>query len=95
MIKVVAKSEVKKGEKDKVLGMLDEMIEKTRAEEGCISYELYEDVNNPNIITFIEEWENEESLNNHIKSEHFQRIIPVVNELKVNPGPADVYKKIK
>lgn len=95
MIKVVAKSELIDGKKEEVLNMLDEMIALTRKEDGCISYELFEDMNNPNIITFIEEWEDMDKLKAHMESEHFKRIVPSTAKFKVNPGPADVYTKIK
>lgn len=95
MIKVVAKSEMKDGTKDQALRMLEEMIELTRQEDGCISYALYENITNPNIITFIEEWADEDKLKAHMNSEHFKRIIPEVNKLKIEPKLADVYKKIR
>lgn len=95
MIKVVAKFVLKDGSKDKVLGILDEMIEKTRKEDGNIKYELFENLNDPNTLTFIEEWENMDKLNDHIASEHFQRIIPSLDEFKAEDNPVDVYKQIK
>ena len=95
MLKVVAKNELKDGTKDKALEMLEEMIELTRQEDGCISYVLFEDINNPNIITFIEAWEDEDKLKAHMNSEHFKRIIPQVNKLKLELEPANVYKKIR
>ena len=95
MIKVVANETLKEGTKDKVLNLLDEMIEKTRQEDGCIAYELYEDINKPNTLAFIEEWESMDKLKAHFESEHFKRIIPQVAEYKAQDDPVGVYKKIK
>lgn len=95
MIKVVAKNIIKDGSADKAIDMLDEMVTKTRAEDGCIGYDLFQDVNDPNVITFIETWENNDKLSAHMESEHFKRIIPAVGELSVEPLAVNVYTQIK
>jgi len=95
MIKVVAKNVLKEGTKEKVLALLDEMIEKTRKEDGCIVYELFEDLDDPNSLAFIEEWESMEKLQAHIDSEHFGRIIPAVGEFLAQDDPVEIYKKLK
>ena len=46
------------------------LIEPTRKESGCISYELYQDSTNPGRLTFIEEWESQEHLDVHLKTPH-------------------------
>lgn len=82
MVKVVAKSYAKEGKVDKILELSKEMVEKTVVEEGCISYELFQDLNDQRAIIIIEEWESEEALNKHMASEHFTRIVPQLNELR-------------
>ena len=56
MIKIVAKNILKEGKKVEFIKTAEELIQKSRAEEGNISYSLFEDVNNENIVAFIEEW---------------------------------------
>ena len=46
------------------------MAEATRAEEGCISYAFYIDVENPNIVRVFEEWESDEALSKHFDTPH-------------------------
>lgn len=94
MIKVVAKSVVKKEKIEKYKKMVDELIEKTRKEDKNISYELYQDVDNPQVLTFIEEWEDHDGLEEHMNSEHFEKIVPQLNELR-ETSEVNVYKKIK
>lgn len=43
-------------------------MEKSRLEEGCISYSLYKDIESDNVYTIIEEWQDAESLNNHFQT---------------------------
>ena len=46
------------------------LIEPTRKEVGCISYELYQDTVNPGKFTFIENWQSKEHLDVHLKTPH-------------------------
>ena len=46
------------------------LVEPTRKEKGCISYELYQDTKNPGKFTFIENWESQEHLDVHLKTPH-------------------------
>jgi len=46
------------------------LIEPTRKEVGCISYELYQDTTNPGKFTFIENWKSKEHLDVHLKTPH-------------------------
>lgn len=94
MIKVVAKSYVKNEKLSKALELTKEMVEKTVKEEGCIRYELFQDVKDPNVMIFIEEWENEEALNKHMVSEHFKRIIPQLNEQREKASEVNICKKL-
>jgi quinol monooxygenase YgiN len=51
----------------------------SRAEEGCLSYRLYEDTETENEFVFVEEWESEEALQRHFRTPHiaqFMRAIP-------------------
>lgn len=46
------------------------LIEPTRKEKGCISYDLYQDTTNPGRFTFIENWQSKEHLDVHLKTPH-------------------------
>ena len=95
MIKVVAKSVVKKDCLERFKSIVTELIEETRKEKGNISYELYQDINNPCILTFIEEWSDEESLNLHMQTIHFTTIIPKLGLLRENESEINVYRLSK
>jgi quinol monooxygenase YgiN len=94
MIKVVAKSSAKADKLEKYLELSREMVEKTVKEEGCIRYELFQDVKDPRVMIIIEEWENEEALNKHSASEHFKRIIPQLNGLREKASEVNRCKKL-
>lgn len=94
MVKVVAKSFVKSDKFDEILELLKEMVEKTVKEEGCIKYELFQDVKDPKVMIIIEEWESEGALNKHMASEHFKRIVPQLNELREKASEINILKKL-
>lgn len=94
MITVVAKCTLIDGKKEEYKQIVKELIEETRKEYGCISYDLYEDINDENIVTFIEEWESKEILDKHINSEHFKRIVPNLRKLQIKDNTVNIYNKI-
>jgi quinol monooxygenase YgiN len=67
---VVAISETTPEKAEELKSICLGLIEPTRKEEGCISYELYQDITNPGKFTFVENWKSEEHLNIHLKSPH-------------------------
>lgn len=92
MIKVIAKNFIKMNQVDNFEQSAIQLIEETRKEEGNISYALYEDINNKQILTFIEEWENEEALNKHMNSVHFKRIVPEFNKFQERESEINIYR---
>ncbi len=94
MIKVVAKSFAKPDKLDKILKLSAEMVEKTVKEEGCIKYELFQDIKAPEVLVIVEEWESEEALSRHMASEHFKRIVPQLNELREKASEVNILKKL-
>ncbi|WP_366521281.1 aminoacyl-tRNA hydrolase [uncultured Brachyspira sp.] len=94
MIKIVAKNIVKEENKSKFIEAAKELIIKSRKEEGCISYNLYESVDGK-CLTFIEEWKDEKAVEMHNNSEHFKSIVPKLNELAEGDTDAVLYKEIK
>ncbi|MDR3596114.1 putative quinol monooxygenase [Clostridium sp.] len=94
MIKVVAKNFVKKDKVEEVLKLAKELVEETVKENGCISYEMYQDIKENNILTMIETWDNQEALSMHLKSEHFQRIIPIMSTCMEKTAEMNMYNKI-
>lgn len=94
VIKVVAKNFIKSENKNEVLEIIKELVEKTREEKGCIKYELFQDIENEGIITFIEEWESREALGAHMASEHFKRIVPQLKDYMEKDGEISIYTKL-
>lgn len=86
MIKIIARNTVLEGKKEEFISIVKELVEKSRAEEGNISYDLWEDINNTNVFTFIEEWKDRAAVDEHNASEHFTRIVPQIRQLTAGEG---------
>ena len=71
-IGVAAHITAKKGHERDLETVLLGLIEPTRAELGCILYELYRDEKEPARFTFLEKWESKAALDKHMASAHFQ-----------------------
>lgn len=94
MIALVSKATIKVGKKDEYKAIVEELAEFSRKEEGCISYGLFEDTQDPNILTFIEVWKDEEALKFHNQTEHFKKFAPQIKELREEGAVTNLYKKI-
>ena len=94
MIKVVAKNIVKKDKIEEFITLAEKLVEATnKNDEGCIHYDLYQDINNPQLLTFIEEWESMEALNKHMAADHFKEIVPKLGAFADGPTDMNLYQK--
>ena len=50
--------------------LLKGMVEPSRAEAGCLRYDLYQDVTNPGRFLLYESWDSEISLEKHRYTDH-------------------------
>lgn len=94
MVKVVARNFIQEDKFEEVIELYKELVEMTRKEEGCIKYEMYQDEKETRILTMIEEWESRNALDNHLKSEHFTRIVPMLRKLMSKETDMNVYNKL-
>ena len=79
MLKVIAQDFIKPEAVETVLPLYRELVELTRREESCIAYDLFVDQKDPGHFVFIEEWPDRAALDAHCASEHFTRLVPVIN----------------
>jgi quinol monooxygenase YgiN len=61
------------------------MLEPARVERGCLSYRLYEDVENRNAIVLVEEWETQKDLESHIRTDSQRRLLALMDLLSEQP----------
>lgn len=77
---------------DKARLHLKRLLEETRAQDGCISYDAAEDVFDPGLIRFSEEWPDEETLTRHLAAPHITVWRAAIAPLEVLERKFTVYR---
>ena len=92
-LKIVATIEVKAAYKEELIKVFHTVVDETRKEAGNISYDLYEDVKNPLKYTILETWKNQQAIDEHNASVHFQDFVKAIDG-KVDSLNVDVFKQV-
>jgi quinol monooxygenase YgiN len=69
-LSVIALIRGKKENKSELVAILRKVERLTQSEAGCISYNLYSDVTNPEDFYFLGIWKNQVSLDAHNQTNH-------------------------
>ncbi|WP_298396587.1 putative quinol monooxygenase [Flavobacterium sp.] len=78
-ITVLLKSKIETA--DKLNALLEGLVEKSRKEEGCIQYDLHQDVENSNVFILHEVWQNKAIFDLHNSQEYVKHFFSNVPEL--------------
>lgn len=84
MITIVAQNTVAADKIDQFKQIAAELVAESRKESGNVSYSLYQDINNPEILSFIEVWKDQAAIDAHNRSPHFTGIVPRLGELRTD-----------
>lgn len=97
MVTVVAKFTLKEGKNEEFKEVAKELVHKSRQDRGCIAYSLNHDINEENVLSFIEQWESKESIIEHQKTEHFRILFAKLKKLQENNEEIEInmYEVIK
>jgi len=93
MIRLVSKGYFHENKIEEAIKIYGELAIKSREEEGCIAYNLYQDTSDKTVLTMIEEWESEEILEKHRNTEHFKKLVPIVKGFRKD-SDLNVYKLV-
>ncbi|MCH4889222.1 antibiotic biosynthesis monooxygenase [Acidaminobacter sp. JC074] len=94
MIRVVARNHIKNDKLKEAVKLSMSLVETSRQEEGCLSYDLCQDTNDSQILTMIEEWFSKEALENHLRSDHVRDVFKKVEPLLEKETEIHVYHKV-
>ncbi len=81
MLTVVAEMIAKPGCEERLREELLRCIEPTRAEEGCLQYDLHTATDRPGHFLFYENWTSREALDRHLATPHLKRLSGLLPEL--------------
>jgi quinol monooxygenase YgiN len=82
---VIAHVRAKPGQESRVRQLLEGLLAPTRAEAGCINYDLHQSQIDPTLFVFYENWESEAHLDAHARSTHIQSFRKLADETLAEP----------
>ncbi|CAF2329027.1 unnamed protein product [Rotaria sp. Silwood2] len=65
---------------EKVRAILLKIAEDSRSEDGCVEYNLFENISDKFQFTLMEIWDNEDAFEDHLQSDHIRQASVNVNE---------------
>lgn len=88
---ITAFVQLKEGMVDRFMEIASPVIEGSNAEEGCISYQLFQDPFNKNRFSIIEEWKGQAAIDFHFSTPHFKAFAEALNPLVAAPLRIVIY----
>ena len=85
MILATLRMVVRPDRRNDLLETMRGMLEPARVERGCLSYRLYEDVENRNAFILLEEWTTQEDLERHLSKDTQRWLLALMDLLSERP----------
>jgi quinol monooxygenase YgiN len=84
-VTVVATLKAKPGMEDTVRGAVEAVIAPTRAEPGCINYDLHQSNDNPSLFMLYENWTSKKDLDEHLAMPYLKDLIAKCDDMLSDP----------
>nr|WP_263314691.1 putative quinol monooxygenase [Mammaliicoccus sp. Marseille-Q6498] len=88
MIIINAKFQVKENSIEQYEELINNLLPASQNEQGNVQYEHFKSTTTPNTYLMYEIWENQEAVESHNNSSHFQEFFKAVKPLL--DGPSDI-----
>jgi quinol monooxygenase YgiN len=93
-VTVVATFQARSGKEAALREALIGLLEPTRKEPGCISYDMHSSPDDPAKFLFYETWQSKDALDAHMRTPHFQKLVPRVEDLCVAFPQITLWEKV-
>jgi quinol monooxygenase YgiN len=93
-LRVVARITARPETVNEVRAILQGLVAPTRAEEGCMVYELLQNRADATDFTFVEEWANDAVFERHHTSDHIRAAFPSLEALVAAPPDIRTYSVV-
>ena len=91
---VIAQAKSRRGMEQTLREKLLALVEPTRTETGCITYDLYQSPDNKELFMFYECWESKDHLEKHLQKPYIKNFVESADELLAEPFTVSLWKKI-
>lgn len=92
MIVVVGSIVVRDGAMAEALTLSREHVARSRTEPGCLSHAVHQDTENANRLVFVEEWQDQASLQEHFRVPASRAFGKALTNLSAEPPQLAVYE---
>ena len=72
---------LKPDSREQAIQLARRMADATRGEAGCISYDFYLGLSDPNTLMLFQEWEDMEALMGHFQTDHMEEFLKELPEI--------------
>ena len=94
-VTVIAYHRAKPGKEGALREALLKVCVPTRAEKGCINYDLHVAPDDPALLVFHENWESKDDLDAHLASAHIDAFRAVAPDLLAEPPDITLWTEVK
>lgn len=94
MIVIIARIDVKPGERNRVIELAQPCLEGTRREDGCISYELMAHTDHPDNLVFVEQWRDKAALHAHFDTPHLKAFKEARDPYVNGPSKLSIFEAV-
>lgn len=84
-VTVLAKFKAKEGLEEKVKQEIMDRVAPTRAEAGCINYDLHQSPDDKRLFMLYENWVSKKALDEHLQMPYLQSLVGAADELFSEP----------
>jgi quinol monooxygenase YgiN len=94
-VTVIAYHRAKPGKEQALRDALLAVCAPTRAEKGCINYDLHASPDEPGVLVFLENWESKADLDAHLASPHIDAFRAIAPDLLAEPPDITLWNEIR
>jgi quinol monooxygenase YgiN len=77
---------------DRALEVSLDHVHRSRTEPGCLLHSVQRDVEDPNTLVFLEQWESDAALSAHFAVPESLAFVTALSELATKPPTMDLYE---
>jgi len=80
-VRIMARITARAEAADSLRRILHDLVDPSRSEAGCVSYELFQNEDNPQEFVTVEQWANQAAADAHLATSHVAMAIAKAGEL--------------
>lgn len=93
-VTVIARMKAKKGMEETVKKVLLSLVSPSRADAGCINYDLHQSADDKGSFLFYENWTSKDNLDKHLQTPHLKAFMEKADSILAEPAEVTLWEMI-